>query len=234
MNLDILERSILKANESFKVSNFLENDFDSLNVFCEIGVHGWNECRLKKQIEANKHVVLVEPLPDCCNELKEKCLGFDNTIIHQLAVADSYGETEIYNEGQSAFITEVRGRAPCHILGYYDSPGARMPTSIDTIKVKKVTFDYIDPGDIDVLLIDTEGAEYFAIKNMVSQPKLISVETHYRSAYRNPYISQICDWMRISEYSPIFSDESDTLFVLNSAGSDFREAVLRLSEKKNG
>src|SRR5262249_53222350 len=75
------------------------------------------------------------------------------------------------------------------------------------LDVEGITFDMIDSGDIDILLVDVEGAEYFVIKHLRSRPKIIVLETHYGN-YRNPYMSEIDHWMATNDYARILCDES--------------------------
>ena len=47
-----------------------------------------------------------------------------------------------------------------------------------TVKVKAKKFSSEDPGNIDLISIDIEGSEWFVIKNMISRPNVVSIETH--------------------------------------------------------
>jgi hypothetical protein len=60
--------------------------------------------------------------------------------------------------------------------------------------VEGITLDSIDPADIDILLVHVEGAEYYVIKHLLSRPKIIVLETHYRN-FVNPYMREIDHWM---------------------------------------
>ena len=66
-------------------------------------------------------------------------------------------------------------------------------------------------SDIDILCVDTEGAEWFVLKNLISRPKIITLETH-GIRYTNPYLSEIMQWMKDNNYLPIGRDSSDTIF----------------------
>lgn len=189
---------------------------ENLQLFCEVGVYFWNEngknySRLEEQANDNKKIILVEPLPKCVQNIKEHIKNKNNIILYPFAISNFNGETLIYNEGASAFIKEVRGKSPCHANQYYDTGSSRQIKENEIITVKTITFDKIDPGNIDVLFIDTEGSEYFVLQNMISRPLIISIETHYNN-YINPYINEINQWMLTNNYYEWYKTESDTYY----------------------
>ena len=188
------------------------NNKELYNVFCEVGVHFWKDCRLVNQINDNKKVILVEPLLRCVQDIYTNIKDKKSAILHPVAITEKIGSTIIFDEGPSAFIEEVRGRAPCHQNGYYDVPNSRQVSLNEAQRVPTVTFDVIDPGDIDVLLIDTEGAEFFVLKNLISRPKIICVETHAGN-YKNPFMNEIVDWMNSNNYEFYYSSGADTFFI---------------------
>ena len=190
---------------------YLQNK-ELYNVFCEVGVHFWKDCRLVNQINDNKKVILVEPLLRCVEDIYINIKNKKSAILHPVAVTEKIGSTVIFDEGPSAFINEVRGKAPCHQNKYYDVPNSRQISQNEIQRVPTVSFDVLDPGNIDMLLIDTEGAEFFVLKNLISRPKIISVETHYAN-YKNPFYDQIIEWMNFNNYEIWYKTESDTIFI---------------------
>jgi hypothetical protein len=83
-------------------------------------------------------------------------------------------------------------------------------------RVRAIRFaDEIDAKDIDILAVDTEGAEWFVVGQMQkARPRLIRVETHFsHTGYRNPYWSEITDRLASLGYTPAVQDVSDTLFI---------------------
>jgi FkbM family methyltransferase len=194
------------------IDSFYNKNKKELNVFCEVGVHNWEFCRLHDPIKDNKVVILVEPLPACFKSIEINVKDKNNVILYNCAVADFDGQTTIYNEGQSAFIKEIRGKAPCHQNGYFDVVGGRQIQQNEIINVKTSLFRHIDPGNIDVLLVDTEGCEYFVLKHLISRPVVIAVETHYRN-YKNPYMKEISDWMALNKYRIWYKTISDTYYI---------------------
>ena len=192
--------------------DYYNQNKNSLRVFCEVGVYLWSYCRLHRPIEDGKKVILVEPLPRCIADIRQYILGKDNVTLYPVAVAQKHGETTIYDEGASAFIQEVRGQSPCHANGYYDVPNARQISEHEKIIVPTMTFDRIDPTNIDVLFVDVEGCEYFVIEKMISRPKIICLETHYNN-YKNPFAEKIQAWMDENGYENWYKTESDSFFL---------------------
>lgn len=83
-----------------------------------------------------------------------------------------------------------------------------------TTRVPGVPFSYIDPSDIDILLLDMEGAEWYAISTMVSRPHLIFLEWEHTDIYKNPFQSDILAWMKEHHYvQHPTTFGCDTLFV---------------------
>lgn len=197
------------------VTDYLMANNTSATVFCEVGVYDWGHCRLKNEIAAGKTVILVEPLPRCADDIENHIANLHNVTVHRVAIADSCGISKIYDEGQSAFIELVRGLAPCHANGYYDSATGRRVMDNEIIQVNTITFDQIDNGNIDVLLIDTEGCEYFVLKYLKSRPLLIAIETSHMN-YINPYMHEIDDWMRKNGYAILTKHDADTFYVKDS------------------
>ncbi len=78
--------------------------------------------------------------------------------------------------------------------------------------MRGATIDEFDNGQVDVLLSDTEGCEYFCIKNLVSRPKVIVLEI-WGNRYVNPYIDEIGVWMGANGYRFAGRDETDALFI---------------------
>lgn len=78
--------------------------------------------------------------------------------------------------------------------------------------VPAITMDEIDNGQVDVLLSDTEGSEYYCLLNLKSRPKVIVLEL-YGQGYINPKIHEIAHWMLREGYGLVGRDETDALFI---------------------
>lgn len=190
---------------SEKLEQFIKDNYDSLNHFCEVGVYEYNYSRLIKQIEDGKRVTLVECFPRCVADLQEKTKGRSNVTIHDVAIFDSQGEMVMTDVGASAFLNGLDGKTPAHQNNYAQN-------SFGKFTVKTDTFDKYDDGSIDALFVDIEGAEWYVLKYLKSQPKIIEVETHYAN-YKNPFTTEILDWMNKNGYVQLDRTDADTIFI---------------------
>jgi FkbM family methyltransferase len=185
-----------------------------LNVFCEVGVYFWDEngknyCRFSEQANDNKQIILVEPLSKCIENINLHIKDKNNVVLYPYAISNKSGFTTIYDQGAGTFIEEVRGKTPYDIFWSHNELNNKYT-------VKTITFDEIDPENIDVLFIDTEGGEYFVLQFLKSRPKIIAIETHYsehNNHYINPYIKEIREWMENNNYEIWYTDESDSFFI---------------------
>lgn len=129
---------------------------------------------------------------------------FPNVKLYNVAIFDKEGEINVFERNASSFIEGISSPATVND-GYKENLK-------DGTKVKCDTIDKYDNGAIDLLAADCEGCEYFALKYLISRPKLICLETHGQS-YRNPFIVEIADWMQDNKYIVIDQTQSDTLFL---------------------
>ena len=182
-------------------------NFD-LKVACEIGVWKPDYLHLKDIINPEIQFILVEANKDCCKELELR-YNLPNFKIYNFAIADQSGSIKLYNRSKepdaSAFI-EGLPYSPATINDHYK-------INEKDIKIcEGITFDKIDPGNIDLLCLDIEGAEWFALKHMKSMPKIITIEMH-GVGYKNPYSKEIKDWMSKNKYEPIFYGQNDIFYL---------------------
>jgi FkbM family methyltransferase len=179
---------------------------------CEIGTYTPNELHCNNLIQDETiKFTLIDANPNCINLLKERFTNNENVIILNYAIANYTGKINLYNRWDhpdaSAFI-EGLPSCPAVINDAYSK------NSKDIIECDCTTFDKIDTGDIDILFIDIEGAEWFVLKNMISKPKIISLETHgYK--YTNPYMQNINDWVKENNYSIMYKGQTDTYYKLS-------------------
>ena len=179
-------------------------------VFCEIGVGPlsmafsalhWNN--------PNMEFMMFEPHPVFYKELAEAAKGRSNVTVHNVAIGDEDGKLELYDEGTSSALTTLDSPVAQH---FHKSSEGRNKFTVDVKRL--LEFDY---GQIDILRIDTEGAEWFALKHMVSRPKYITIETHNDLAtYINPYIYEIFHWARDKKYVLTRIHEGDFFYELRN------------------
>ncbi|MFA6433023.1 MAG: FkbM family methyltransferase, partial [Candidatus Paceibacterota bacterium] len=80
-------------------------------------------------------------------------------------------------------------------------------------EVQVARMSQFDTGDIDLLRVDTEGAEWLCLKHLVSRPKQIVVEMFNDLAtYINPHLYEIEEWCRLNGYRRVAAQDSDFIY----------------------
>ena len=171
----------------------------------EVGVYLPESSHVLDFIEAGCRADLVEPDPICLARLRERFGDNAGVTIHPVAIHERPGRLALYQRGASTFAKGLPSSPSIANDGY-------TPDEADLIEVDATTFDTIDDGTIDVLSIDTEGCEWYAIKAMKSRPAVISIEMGFRS-YRNPFAAEIAAWLRDNGYVQWYRDRSDRVYI---------------------
>jgi len=148
---------------------------------------------------------LFEPDPESISLIKDCFKDNNNVILHETAICDFNGDVKLYKRASSTFVSLLTS-SPAIVNDTADLGNT------DTFTAKAIMFNEIDDGGIDLISIDTEGSEWFVIKNMVSRPTVISIETH-GGAYINPYIDELLSWMKNNGYVIWYKDKSDSVYV---------------------
>lgn len=175
-------------------------------VLAEVGVGPLSMCfSALYWNRSDMHFMLFEPLPDYFKQVAEAAKHLKNVEIHNVAIGDENGTTKFNSLGTSSSIAGVASPLTQH----YGKEGGE---SIE-VAVRKIS-DY-DYGQIDILRVDTEGAEWFCIKNMVSRPRQIVVEMYNDlGSYVNPYLIEIQDWAKSNGYKLQSVQDADFVYSL--------------------
>lgn len=176
-----------------------------VNQIFEVGVFFPQTSNVLGFINDGSNVTLVEPDPICIKAIIDEFGKMTNVKLLQLAIFDPPGEISLYRTNASTFVSTLE-MSPALINDNYK------PNEKDRFIAKAVKFDEIDPGDIDLISIDVEGADWYILKDMVSRPKIISVETHAKK-YVNPNLELIENWMNKNDYIVWYKLGSDTVFI---------------------
>jgi FkbM family methyltransferase len=117
---------------------------------------------------------------------------YNNVELLPYAVYDRHGVLELVQRSASTFVSTLP-YSPAQINDNYHIQKE------DEFTVECRKFDELDDGSIDLLSVDTEGSEWYVVKNLVSRPLIISVETHGKS-YLNPFFCRDrrldgCEWL---------------------------------------
>lgn len=151
--------------------------------------------------------VLVEAIPSRAQLLRRFFTSDSRIKVLCAAICDVNAEVELYHRGGTTFLTHLP-TSPA--LASEFTPNSK------SVKITSngMTFDRIDDGQIDVLAADIEGAEWYVLKNMISRPKLVCLETHSPSGkYLNPFLDEINTWMHDNAYHIVRQDHSDTVWI---------------------
>lgn len=174
----------------------------------EVGVNEFDSSQCKPLFETGlaNRITLVEPQPDVYERLAAKTKNIPNVRVLNWAIVESEGIAALFKHGPSTFLEQLKN-VPTEINDGYKRKQS------DKFLVEGHTIEEIDDGKIDLLIADTEGAEFYCLKYLISRPMLIILETHrIGHPYLNPYLDQINQWMNSNKYLPIASDATDTAY----------------------
>ena len=122
-------------------------------------------------------------------------------IVHAAVVDEiGTGTIKLYECNASSFVGGTN--SPARINDRY------IEQDKDAYEVPTITIDRLDDGEVDVLLADVEGSEWFCIKHLISRPRLIVLEMKGQS-YVNPHADEIDNWMKENGYQELESDATD-------------------------
>ncbi len=177
-------------------------------VVAEVGVWHPNTSNVYSYIEDGIKTILVEPDPKSIELIKNKWNKKSNVKLYEVALCDFEGEIKLCQRESSTFVSSLP-----------DSPALANDNcnieESEEFTAQAMKFSTIDDGTIDLISIDTEGSEWFVIKNMISRPTIISIETH-GGVYVNPYLNELKTWMNENNYVLWFKDKSDSTYVLKN------------------
>lgn len=156
-------------------------------------------------------IMMFEPHPMYHRMLDEAGGYKPNVELYNVAIGDEEGEMKLIDAATSSHLegvsSPIKQKDKTDELTGWDRPTG----DVYNVKVEKIS--KYDKGDIDYLRVDTEGNEWFALKHLISRPKIIVVETHNNEAtYINPYLYEIQEWMVENKYICLSVDEGDHHF----------------------
>jgi FkbM family methyltransferase len=174
---------------------------------CEVGVFLPHTSNILGFINDGCSSILVEPDPVCISAINEFFKDKTNVKLMPFAIFDPPGNIELYRTNASTFVSTLE-TTPALINDKYK------PNDKDKFTAVAKRFNEIDNGELDLISIDVEGAEWFVIKDIISKPKIISTEMRAKN-YLNPYFDKINEWMESNGYRPWYEYDSDVVFILN-------------------
>lgn len=186
---------------------------NKLKTIFEIGVGNPYICRTSDMMGDNRFDLhLFEAHPQTYHNLINSFGHYNNVVIQNIALFDRDGEIIFCEDGDSSYVDEIVSPTKHNV------PNIAATKNKITIGCKSIK--HFDNNNIDIILVDTEGSEWRIIKDMISRPKLIVLETHNyddhgNGAYSTPDIEQIINWMGVNNYSLIEKDSTDSYFEKN-------------------
>ena len=177
----------------------------------EVGVYYPKTSNIIDFINADIPSILIEADPLCVEKIQEY---FRNKIVtvYPYAIWDKEEIVTLYRAGASTFVSSIAS-SPAKINDDY------LENSKDSFTAEAKRFSSIDPGDIDLISIDIEGAEWYVLKHMISRPKIINIEFR-ADRYSNPFKKEIIKWLNDNNYTLWYHDDTDSVY--------FRKDVLDL------
>lgn len=184
----------------------IKNKNLSFSIVCEVGVYFPETSNILGFIHSGIKSILVEPDKESLLRIKEYFGEKEHIVIHPYAIYDYNGKLELVQRNASTFAKDLP-QSPAIVNDNYSLD------SKDTFEVECKVFNDIDPGNIDLLSVDTEGCEWYVLKNLTSRPKVISLETHGKY-YTNPFINEIREWLNNNSYALWYKTRSDSIYYL--------------------
>lgn len=178
-------------------------------VVFEIGVgSSLDICRSHCFWRYGSQCLLFEPNLESFQTIEKEARNYHTVKVHPFAISDKNGEEELFVNGDNSVLCNTSSPA-----------GEKQQKNLPKIKVITKTIDMFDNGDIDLLLIDTEGEEYSVLKFLKSRPNFIIIETHNYAGngvfhYVHKYINEIKNWFETNNYKLVFTDFSDSFYIL--------------------
>ncbi len=171
---------------------------------CEVGVYLPPTSNVIGFIKDKIRTTLVEPDPKSIDAIKRYFIDYQNVHLYPFAIFDHNGTLELVQRNSSTFVSTLEA-SPALVNDHYKLEDK------DKFTVECRLFDEIDDGSIDLLSVDTEGCEWYVMKNMNSRPAVISIETHGKG-YVNHFYREISSWLHENGYTLWYKDGSDSIY----------------------
>jgi FkbM family methyltransferase len=186
-------------------------------VIFDIGAFNFGDSIMLKTKFPNSSVHAIEAFPYNVEKYGNRAKS-KGVLVHNLAISDKNGETTFYN---STTINGTEWTCSGSILEptYETHPGLKY--NDDGIVVETMTLENFCKnngiGNIDVIHMDIQGAEYYAVKGFGEsiRPKLLFCETCEYKTYKNSLSLEALDELLFEMgYEIMERLPYDTLYIL--------------------
>lgn len=188
-----------------KLYNAVRKKGLNVNHVAEVGVYYPETSNILDFINDGIRSTLVEADPLCVKRIEAYFKGKSNVKICPFAVWDKNETVVLYRAKASTFVGSLES-SPALVNDNYKLKEE------DKFVAEGKVFSDIDDGTIDLLSIDIEGAEWYVVKHLKSQPFIISLEMQ-ADTYVNPHMQEISDWMQNNNYKLWFLNDTDAIFI---------------------
>jgi FkbM family methyltransferase len=195
----------MNSSQNKRIYKKLKEKGIQFSHVCEVGVYLPETSNIVDFIFEGIKTTLVEPDSKHIEAINQYFKDQTNITLFPYAVYDYNGTVKLSKAAASTFISELKA-SPALVNDNYKI------SDENTFEVPCKIFSDIDGGDIDLLSVDIEGAEWYVLKNLVSRPKVLSIETHGKF-YENPFLNEIQNWIKTNQYIIWYKDKSDTVFI---------------------
>lgn len=146
-------------------------------------------------------VLLVEPQTRIVAALRDAFCKYPNVQIEHALITPNGEDRKLchvadHADAQASFVDGVTAPVLMHGVDSFIAPAAEH-------EARCCKLSDLDPGDIDVLVLDCEGSEWTALETLVSRPALIYIELFGAFGYVNPDIKTIERWAAMNGYKPV-------------------------------
>ena len=145
----------------------------------------------------SNQVMLIEPNPFLYVSLARKACPFSNVKTLNVAISNEDTFGYLVSAGVLSYLAEFPSPINTIFRG-------KLTPMLDAFKVPVniMTLGSLDPGDIDLLILGMEGAEYTVFETMKSRPHIIILNNHFANDYQFtfPHFGEIQQWCEDNRY----------------------------------
>lgn len=151
-------------------------------------------------------MTLIEPQPEPFKTLVKEYGHLDTVRFFNVAIGWAHGTSLLMRDNGpngSAYIAGINAPRVQH---------RRDPNFTSGIEVPRVPWEVVDDGTIDLLHLDMEGMEWTVLQQLISKPKMISVEWTAPD-YVQPNAKEIEQWMDEGGYRQVGQVRVDRIYL---------------------